>query len=81
MRKKLIELLTEPIPITKSLLGNEFAPKMKMGLIFVENVADHLIANGVTIPTRCKDCKKEWCYLRQELGPDGFCSAGERNTN
>lgn len=26
----------------------------------------------------CKDCKKEWCYLRQQLGGDGFCSAGER---
>ena len=26
---------------------------------------------------RCKNCKKEWCYLRQELGPEGFCSAGE----
>ena len=51
MREKLIELLTEPIPITKSLLGNEFAPKMKMGLIFAENVADHLLANGVTVPT------------------------------
>lgn len=30
---------------------------------------------------RCKDCKKEWCYLRQELGVDGFCSAGERKDN
>lgn len=49
MREKLIELLTEPIPVTKSPLGNEFAPKMKMGLIFAENAADHLIANGVTI--------------------------------
>ena len=29
---------------------------------------------------RCKNCKKEWCYLRQELGEDGFCSAGERKT-
>jgi SH3-like domain-containing protein len=30
---------------------------------------------------RCKDCKKDWCYLRQELGPEGFCSAGERRTD
>lgn len=29
---------------------------------------------------RCENCKKEWCYLRQELGPAGFCSAGERRT-
>ena len=26
----------------------------------------------------CRECKKEWCYLRQQLGEDGFCSAGER---
>ena len=26
----------------------------------------------------CKDCEKTWCYLRQELGEDGFCSAAER---
>ena len=49
MREKLIELLTEPTPIVDSILGDEFAPKMKMGLIFAEKVADHLIANGVTI--------------------------------
>ena len=24
----------------------------------VEGMADHLIANGVTIPVRCKDCKR-----------------------
>ena len=31
-----------------------------------EDIADHLIANGVTIPVRCKDCKHwheetGWC--------------------
>ena len=25
---------------------------------------------------RCKDCVKTWCFLRQELGKDGFCSGG-----
>ena len=30
---------------------------------------------------RCRECKKEWCYMRQELGADGFCSAGERKDN
>jgi hypothetical protein len=30
---------------------------------------------------RCKDCKKEWCFLRQELGNNGYCSAGERKNN
>lgn len=49
MREKLIELLTEPIPITDSILGDECVPKMKMVLSFAEKVADHLIANGVTI--------------------------------
>lgn len=29
----------------------------------------------------CRECKKEWCYLRQELGADGYCSAGERKDN
>ena len=43
--------------------------------------ADHLIENGVTIPVRCKDCAKTWCYLRQELGADGYCSGGERRTD
>lgn len=58
----------------------ELLMQAKIGWTKAE-LADHLIANGVTIPTRCKDCKKEWCYLRQELGPEGFCSAGERETN
>lgn len=41
-----------------------------------DKIADFLIANGVTIPVRCKDCSQEgWCYLRQEMGADGFCSA------
>lgn len=65
MREKLIELLDQ-------------AGTMRQ---FTGSLARILIENGVTIPTRCKDCKKEWCYLRQELGPEGFCSAGERETN
>ena len=54
------------------------------------NLADHLIANGVTIPVRCKDCKhtetdgcsdpaiycKKWD--RWEMPEDFFCSYGER---
>ena len=27
---------------------------------------------------KCEECKKTWCYLRQELGNNGFCSCGER---
>jgi hypothetical protein len=47
-REKLIEMLTEPLPVVESPLGDEFSPKMKMGLIYAGNVADHLLANGVT---------------------------------
>lgn len=53
-----------------------------------EHIADHLIANGVTIPTRCKDCKykfavnghnKEGCPLDSTglMHDDDFCSCGD----
>lgn len=49
---------------------------------FVEKIADHLIANGVTIPIRCKDCTMEYgCRVAQWLGENGFCSYGERKDN
>ena len=55
---------------------------------FAERIADHLIANGVTIPVMCKDC----IYYHKKLGigfgqcskctlmpyPEDFCSYGER---
>ena len=81
MREKLIKLLGE----VQYLGGLE------------EKIADHLIANGVTIPVRCKDCKwrKEWLnsgwfhccnpYLGMasgvQLKDDDFCSCGERKDN
>ena len=52
--------------------------------------ADYFIANGVTIPVRCKDCRKispsvtpvknaVWCReFRAYMPCDGFCSYGER---
>ena len=40
-------------------------------------LADFIMAVPEAV-VRCKNCKKEWCYMRQELGADGFCSAGER---
>jgi hypothetical protein len=52
-------------------------------------IADHLIANGVTIPVRCKDCKwwEDW-YCTNANGAntsvvngDWFCCAGERRTD
>ena len=66
MREKLIELIRE----VQYLGGLE------------EKVADHLIANGVTIPVRCKGCKHfdklfkgvgvinkiGTCYLRKAEG-------------
>jgi hypothetical protein len=49
MKEKLVELLTEPLSVVESDLGDELAPKMQMGTIFAEKVADHLIDNGVTV--------------------------------
>ena len=68
MREKLIKILRAPI------YTNELTDP-------VEAVADYLLDNNVVPVVRCRDCKKEWCYLRQELGADGYCSAGERKGN
>ena len=80
MREKLIELLR----YVQYLGGLE------------EKIADHLIANGVTIPVRCKECKhNEDCIRRiqfwgrnpvlelntSEYHPIDFCSYGERRTD
>ena len=53
-----------------------------------EKVADHLIANGVTIPVRCKGCKYFDCdYCSHDkmehsrCREDDFCSYGERRTD
>ena len=59
----------------------------------VNSVVDHLIANGVTIPVRCKECV--WCEKGKDYEPycshptdgmynvqmDDFCSYGERRTD
>lgn len=44
-----------------------------------EIIADHLIANGVTIPVRCKDCKHydntegiQWCHLNSKFAKWGM---------
>lgn len=63
MREKLIEIL-------------ERAGSMRQ---FPGSLSRILMENGVTIPVRCKDCAKTWCYLRQELGADGYCSAAIDN--
>ena len=54
-----------------------------------EELADYLIAAGLTLPTRCKDCKRyEPIHIRPFLGvcrvwdtvvkESGFCHHGER---
>ena len=58
--------------------------------------ADDLIAKGVTIPVRCKDCKKSGIlehngkmFCNEPMGclgcaptkPDAFCAYGERRGN
>ena len=58
-----------------------------------ERLADYLIAHGVTIPVRCKDCKKRYdpnecpmCILAYGEQHDftlenGYCDCGERRTD
>ena len=60
------------------------------GMPYSIQVADFLIANGVEIPTICKDCKYNdhekafrpegiWCcYWGIDPDPNDFCSYGER---
>ena len=80
MREKLIELLTQV-----AVLGD---------YLDMRKVADHLIANGATIPVRCQDCKhwkneingctedKRFCDIGfYMVHKNGFCSFGERKTN
>lgn len=78
MREKLIELLWE-------------YDQMRMMRMSVEECTGHLIANGVTIPVRCKDCvnycgfehcKNGICDVdsvsKRAVYPNDFCSYGER---
>lgn len=82
MREKLIELLMD-MPSGNSTYEEE---ERRM-----EAVADYMIANGVTIPVWCKDCKykrhnKHHDVIlcdhqngrRHLLNPMDFCSDGER---
>ena len=68
----------------------ELLMQAKIGWTKAELV-DYLIANGVTIPMRCKDCKSftydgyhkhYYCSrakgLRYAILPDDFCPYGER---
>lgn len=76
MREKLIELLKECFDT---------------GRYSFDDIADHLIANGVTITVRCKDCKF-WkddilrdddeircCFIGMYMTKgDNFCSFGKK---
>ena len=82
MREKLIELLLD-MPFGNSTEESEER--------HARDTADYLIANGVTIPVRCKECKhwkneingctedKRFCDIGfYMVHKDGFCSYGER---
>jgi hypothetical protein len=90
MREKLIELLNEAhSKSTDEVVFNcaTYAQQLEME-------SDYLIANGVTIPIRCQDCKhwkneingcteeKRFCDIGfYMVHKNGFCYFGERKTN
>ena len=93
MREKLIELMTDLPCHAKTCLDCEFFNTEECYRRQKEIIADHLIANGVTIPVRCGECKG-WCteeiakhygvdrYCTMTMMPtnaDDFCSMGERS--
>ena len=46
-----------------------------------EEIADFFLANGVTIPVRCKDCFANGCCSVQdalEMGDEGYCPKGRK---
>jgi hypothetical protein len=90
MREKLIELLNKVqdmgVTVIPAGMGDTYDH------VWNQEVADHLIANGVTIPVRCKDCNNfvpesitvcRHCSLTgmQVVDEDDFCSYGERRTD
>ena len=56
-----------------------------VGTVLAMYLADHLIANGVTIPVRCKDCWKSaeglCSYQFKNVPGKDFCGDGERITD
>lgn len=82
MREKLIELLFRCT--TKNIKAELHGEKIEV-IISLGKIVDHLIANGVTIPVRCKDCKH---YMTIHCTCDGccisddwYCADGERRTD
>lgn len=88
-REKLMELMTGLPCHAKTCLDCELFNTEKCARRCMEIIADTLIANGVTIPVRCKDCENT-CPGNNGLvctiwgagtEPDAFCSYGERRND
>ncbi len=86
MREKLIELLRGVIKFheeqnEKWILGGKVGERPSI----TESFVDVLIANGVTIPVRCKDCWKSGeglcSYQFKNVPGKDFCGDGERRTD
>ena len=87
MREKLIELIGQVQDC-----GCDVTDVVSMNYVENNVLADHLIANGVTIQVRCKDC--DWYRQHEDsicvnpkcgkswygcpVPPEHFCSYGER---
>jgi hypothetical protein len=72
-REKLIELIRKPIAI---LPDKAFSPHIKFTLPYAEELADHLIANGVTLDDQVASISKqlassEWISVNDRLPEDG----------
>ena len=87
MREKLIALLGEDVCKSDCCGDCECQGNEDMCIATLKAyMADHLIANGVTIPVRCKEChnctKSMWCnLLMMDVEANNFCSYGERRTD
>ena len=86
MREKLIELLDDIQMRGETYTDYEIYGMRLPNTISNEEVADHLISNGVTITVRCKECKKQEICRATNIwavapGDEWFCADGERKDN
>jgi hypothetical protein len=80
MREKLIKVFCSVLGVKEDIQTAE-----------ANDFVDELIANGVTIPVRCKNCKyhkdtsvKEYehcCLTGKTVMDDDFCSCGENKND
>ena len=87
MKNKLIGIVLEA-PKTSCVMGGQASGKMFQT---AENIVDHLLAAGVTIPVRCRHCEfhhweQEPCHgktehfcsvLNAQVFPDFYCYHGK----